>query len=92
MKFEGGQVFIQINQNDETFNVKVNKSLLPKKSANYPITIDLGDDKDAKKFVKSMMIVEVKFINRTAEMEIADEQAEKQLLLEESIAAYQSQL
>ena len=92
MKFEGEQVFIQIKQNIETFKVKVNKSLLPKKSANYPITIELGDDKDAKNFVKSILIVEVKFINRTAEMDIGDEKTDKELLLEESSAAYQSQL
>ena len=52
MEFENKYSFIRVYQTDEdTFKIKVNKALLPKKSANYNVTIGLKDGRKAVNYV-----------------------------------------
>ena len=56
MSFDGVKNFMRMKKNDDdTFFVKINKSLLPKKTASYPISIGLEDARGAKQIVKSRM-------------------------------------
>ena len=62
MDFVGGKTFMRIKKaDDDTFYIKVNKGLTPKKSATYPISIGLEDARGAKQLVKSKMAVEITF-------------------------------
>ena len=63
MRFKGEKYFIKVKKNsDDSFFIKVNKRFLPQKSANYPITIELEDDRGARNLVKSTITVEVSVI------------------------------
>ena len=49
MDFEGGDTFMRMKKNDDdSFNIKVNKGLLPKKTASYPVSIGLEDARGSK--------------------------------------------
>ena len=49
INFEGENEFITMKQNsDDTFYIKVNKDLVPKKTAEYPLKIAVEDDRGAK--------------------------------------------
>ena len=63
MRFKGEKYFIKVKKNsDDSFFIKVNKRFLPQKSAKYPITIELEDDRGARNLVKSTITVEVSII------------------------------
>ena len=59
---------------DDTFNIKVNKGLMPKKTTNYPISIGLEDDRGAMNVAKILITVEVTFIDKKAEANKAEDE------------------
>ena len=67
-----GLFFMRMKQNpDNSFYIKVSKSLLPKKTATYKFSVLLKDDRGASAF-PTMASVNVKYINKkTAGKEIA---------------------
>ena len=55
---------MRMRQNpDNTFYVKVNKRLLPKKSATYRVSVTLRDERGAAAF-PTMMVVNVKYVDK----------------------------
>jgi hypothetical protein len=72
---------MRIKKNDDdTFYIKVNKGLMPKKTANYPISIGLEDDRGEINVAKVLITVEVTIIDKKAEANKAeDENDEKGL-------------
>ena len=67
MSFTGGTTFMRVKDNDDdTFYIKVNKALLPQKSATYPVSVSLDDVRGAKQMVPTKMSVVVEFIDKYA--------------------------
>ena len=49
MNFDGEDIFMRAKKNDEdAFYIKINKGLLPKKTANYSVSVRLEDSRGAK--------------------------------------------
>jgi len=76
MSFTGGKVFMRMKKNDDdTFFIKINKSLLPKKTATYAVSIGLEDVRGAKQIVRSRMKVMVEYQDKYKEAKEAAEKA-----------------
>ena len=66
----GGKYFIRARKNDDdTFSLKINRALVPKKIAKYVVKIKLSDDLGAKSLVPTLLVIDVRYENKKAEKE-----------------------
>lgn len=73
----GGKSFFRAKgKEDGTFSLKINRNLLPKENATYPISIKLEDDKGARSTVASTFTVKVEYLDKQELARIAKEEAD----------------
>ncbi len=68
MSFEGGKAFLRMKMNDDgTFYIKVNRALLPQKTASYPVSVSVEDERGGKQLVKTKLSIDVEFVDKHQE-------------------------
>ena len=61
----GGKTFLRGKKNDDdTFYLKINRALLPKKTAKYPVKITIYDEHGAKSMIPTSMVVDVEYVDK----------------------------
>ena len=60
-----GKTFLRGKKNDDdTFYLKINRALLPKKTAKYPVKITIYDEHGAKSMIPTSMVVDVEYVDK----------------------------
>ena len=52
---------------DGTFYIKVNRALLPQKTASYPVSVSVEDERGGKQLVKTKLSIDVEFVDKHQE-------------------------